>query len=202
MSKASGPTRMVKPTYKALRLAYSEYLKEMSSQDVDTSNSYFSKKTGASVIFMKGHSYNPKDPNNVAEIEAAIAAADNGISVKLTPEGAGYEMYATHKGKDKHGNDVYKFADGVMATYTYEQRTPTIIKDAAKNSIRQAIMHANSKHAQIALIYDKYGLFHHNDIKEGMKYYQSKFHMWKEKGVKAVVVINSQKELYEHHFEE
>ena len=202
MAKANGSTRMQRPTKKAINDAYNEYLRETASQNVDADKSYFSQQTGASVIFMKGHNYNPKDSNNVAEIEAAIAAADNGISVKLTPEGNGYEMYATHKSKDKKGNDVYKFADGIIDTYTYEQKTPTKIQNAAENSIKQAIMHANSKHAQIALIYDKHSLFHVNDIKKGMKLYQSSFHIWKEKGVKFVIVINSDKKLYEHYFEE
>lgn len=65
----------------------------------------------------------------------------------------------------------------------------------------QSIHHANEKHAQIAVIYDKSGLFHRDDISKGMEFYQSKNPNWKEKGVKAVLVVNKRKEVYEHQFD-
>ena len=151
---------------------------------------------------MKGHNHTEKSADADAELEVIRAIADNGIDVTLTPEGDKYTMYATNVKINKDGSKKYKFAEGLMATYTYEQKTPTEINSSAESSVRLAINHANDKHAQIALIYDKHSLFHTKDIENGMKLYQSKHKVWKTKGVKAVVVISSKKILYEHHFDE
>ena len=151
---------------------------------------------------MKGHNHTEKAVDADAELEVIRAIADNGIDVTLTPEGDKYTMYATNVKIGKDGTKKYKFSEGIMATYTFEQKTPTEITTSAANSVRLAINHANDKHAQIALIYDKHSLFHTKDIENGMKLYQSKHKVWKTKGVKAVVVISSKKILYEHHFDE
>lgn len=173
----------------------------ISRPDVDAEKSYFSEKTGVHAIVMKGHSENPKLPDAEAEFEAARAAADNGIGVVLTPEGAGYEMYATLAKVMDNGAIKHKFSDGKMAAFTFEQRTPVSIEKSAYTTVRAAIRHANEKHAEIALIYDKHSLFHREDIENGMKLYQQGKNTWRGKGVKFVVVISSSKKLYEHHFD-
>ncbi len=202
MSKASGSTKLLTPKQRQIDKARNEYNQIVSSSLVDASLSYFSEQTGAHAIFMKGHNHTDKIADAEAELEVARAIADNGINITLTPEGDKYTMYATNVKINKDGTKKYKFSEGIMATYTFEQKTPTEITTSAANSVRLAINHANDKHAQIALIYDKHSLFHKEDIEAGMKLYQSKHKVWKTKGVKAVVVINSKKKLYEHQFDE
>lgn len=202
MSKASGSTKLLTPKQRQIDKARNEYNQIVSSSLVDASLSYFSEQTGAHAIFMKGHNHTDKIADAEAELEVARAITDNGINITLTPEGDKYTMYATNIKINKDGTKKYKFSEGIMATYTFEQKTPTEITTSAANSVRLAINHANDKHAQIALIYDKHSLFHKEDIEAGMKLYQSKHKVWKTKGVKAVVVINSKKKLYEHQFDE
>lgn len=202
MAKASGSTRMVCPTSKSKRQNRAYYNEQIASDKADAQLSYFSEKTGAYMLFMIGHEHSSSHQDSEAELEVGKALADNGICVTLTPEGNGYEMYATNVKRNADGTTTYKFSEGLMSVFTYEQKTPTSIQEAAKASVRQAIIHANSKHSQIALIYDKYSLFHRQDIVDGMKYYQSKYHAWKEKGTKAVIVVNTKNEVYEHHFDE
>ena len=202
MSKASGSTKLLTPKQRQIDKARNEYNQIVSSSLVDAFLSYFSEQTGAHAIFMKGHNHTDKIADAEAELEVARAIADNGINITLTPEGDKYTMYATNVKINKDGTKKYKFSEGIMATYTFEQKTPTEITTSAAKSVRLAINHANDKHAQIALIYDKHSLFHKEDIEAGMKLYQSKHKVWKTKGVKAVVVINSKKKLYEHQFDE
>lgn len=202
MTKASGNTRIVRPANKSKEENREYYLSQIASGNIDASLSYFSERTGAFMLFMNGHEHSASHQDTEAELEVGRALADNGICVTLTPEGDGYEMYATHVKHNADGTTTYKYSEGTMSMFTYEQKTPTSIQDAAKASVRQAIVHANSKHSQIALIYDKHSLFHRQDIEEGMRYYQSKYHAWKEKGAKVVIVVNARKEVYEHHFDE
>lgn len=201
MAKASGDTRMVRPTSKTKDENRSFYDAQIASGKADAELSYFSEKTGAYMLFMEGHEHSNSHLDGEAELEAGRAIADNGICVTLTPEGDGYEMFATNVKRNADGTNNYKYSEGTMSVFTYEQKTPTGIDDAAAKSVKQAIMHANSKHSEIALIYDKHSLFHRQDIENGMKLYQSKFHKWETKGVKAVMVVNAKHEVYEHHFE-
>jgi len=161
----------------------------MSTGLYDKEKSYVSGK-GTYVAYMKGHTYHEE------EVEAAKHLADKGFNVVLTPEGDGFEIYAT-----KHKNGKYSYSEGTVSQITFEQRTPRNIETTAENTIRSAIRHANSKHSQIALIYDKNSLFHRNDIESGMKLYQATDKGWKYK-VKAVLVVNSKGEVYEHQFED
>lgn len=201
MSKPVGDTRLITPLKKHIGSSRVKYKELLSSLSADESKSYFSEKTGAYVIFMKGHNHTDKAKDGDAEIEAAKALADAGINIKLTPEGDGYEIYATNVKIKKDGTKVYKYSEGRMSAYTFEQRTPTEIENDAASSVRMAINHANSKKSSIALIYDKHSLFHRKDIEDGMKLYQSKHHMWETKGVKCVVVVNSKGQVYEHQFD-
>ena len=192
---------MITPLTKHIASARVRYNELLSKLNADVSKSYFSDKTGAWVIFQKGHNHSSKDKDADAEIEAAKALADAGIDIILTPEGNGYEMYATNVKMKKDGALIYKYAEGKMSTLTFEQKTPTNIEREAASSVRMAINHANSKKASIALIYDKHALFHREDIENGMRLYQAKYHAWETKGVKAVMVVNSKGQVYEHQFD-
>lgn len=147
MSKASGNTRLLTPKQRQIDKARNEYNQIVSSSLVDASLSFFSEQTGAHAIFMKGHNHTDKIADAEAELEVARAIADNGINVTLTPEGDKYTMYATNVKINKDGSKKYKFAEGLMVTYTYEQKTPTEINSSAESSVRLAINHANDKHA-------------------------------------------------------
>ncbi len=193
---------MLTPKIKHIASERRKFYEIISKDSVDEKKSYFSEITGAHAVFMKGHNHTEKGTDADAEIEVIKAIADNGIDVTLTPEGNKYKMYATNVKINKDGTKKYKFSEGKIATYTFEQRTPTEITSSVENSVRLAINHANDKHAQIALIYDKHNLFHRQDIENGMKLYQSRHKVWKAKGVKAVIVVNSSKKVYEHHFDD
>lgn len=194
MAKASGNTRIVRPTSSSITQGRKEFDAEIAKSTTDVSNSFFSNKSGGFLVTMKGHNIDE------AELEAGRYLADSGIKVTLTPEGAGYEMYATFS-TVKKGKTIYKYSDGKMDMSTFEQKTPSRIDTTVEQSVKQAIIHANSKHAQIALIYDKYKLYHNKDIEDGMKLYQEKFKKWETKGVKAVIVVSHSGKVYEHHFD-
>ena len=153
MAKAYGSTRIVQPstTGKAANLA--DFNIRMASGLYDARFSSISPVSGAYVAYMKGHEY------HIEEIEAASPLSNAGFNVILTPEGAGYEIYATAvKGGRK------KYPEGTVSQYTFEQRTPQSIEKDAETTVRGAIKHANEKHSEIALIYDRYSLFHRNNI--------------------------------------
>lgn len=194
MTKPFGSTRMFKPAPGVISQNRKEYDSQMSLVTTDVIHSYFSNKSGGYMVVMRGHSPNEE------EFEVGRFLADFGLKVRLTPEGAGYEMYATHS-YVKKGKINYKFPEGKIDILTFEQRTPDKIHNTVESSVHHAIMHANSKHAEIALIYDKYKLYHREDIENGMKLYQKKFKMWETKGVKVVLVVSYDGGVFEHQFD-
>lgn len=68
------------------------------------------------------------------------------------------------------------------------------------NNVDNAIVHAREKGASIALIYDKYGKMHRDDIERGMQKYKQ-LQPQKYGQIKAVLVVDKNKNLYEHHFD-
>ena len=189
MGKPTGSTRIVQPSNASKAANLADFNNRMASGLYDVGNSSISTSTGAYVAYMTGHAYHEE------EMEAAKALANAGFNVVLTPEGVGYEIYSTAIVKGKH-----KFSEGTVSQLTFEQRTPQSIVKDAETTIRGAIKHANTKHSQIALIYDRYNLFHRKNIEDGMKLYQQGDKTWHKK-VKAVLVVNSKGQVYEHQFE-
>lgn len=189
MAKASGSTRIVQPSTAGKASNLADFNSRMSTGLYDVSKSSISATSGAYVAYMTGHNYFPE------ETEAARFLANAGFNVVLTPEGDGYEIYATNVKKGKH-----KYSEGTVSQITFEQATPKSIVDTAETTIKGAIKHANKKRSNIALIYDKYSLFHREDIENGMKAYQKSDKAWQKK-VKAVLVVNSKGEVWEHQFE-
>lgn len=185
MAKTSGGVRIVGTYTKTEAENRAEYFAKLQTQMYVNEHSSISAKSGAYVLFMKGHNYNAE------EIEAAKALSNAGINVILTPEGAQYKVYATNKAK-------LKFSEGYANIYSFEQRTPKDIK-TKESSIKQALRHTNDKHSQICVIYDKYNQFHRNDIDSGMNAYQEKTKDWEK--IKAVLVVDSKLNVYEHYFE-
>lgn len=128
MAKSIGNTRLFKPTKASISQSRKDYTRQLSQATTDVSYSYFSEDTGGFMIFMKGH--NPQQE----EIEVARYLADFGLQVYLTPEGGGYEMYATHS-YVKDGKTYYKFSDGKINISTFEQRTPAKIETTIEQSV-------------------------------------------------------------------
>ena len=81
MAKASGSTRTITSGGTSVAAAHSEYVKEMGSGRYDLSQSYFSEESGGSVLVYKGRT------PDVDEMFAAKAMANDGLKVKITPEG-------------------------------------------------------------------------------------------------------------------
>lgn len=190
MSKGFGSTRIVKPYNYDRQLNINQFYREIKTGDYLPNYSHVSAKTGAYVLFQKGHNY------HIEEMEVADALADSGYNVKLTPEGDNYEMYATRIKKD----GTYKFSEGTISMFTYEQKTTSVSGNKVA-SVSKAINHAIDKGAKIALIYDRHGVLHRKDIAEGMKYNQSKSMKWKTNKL-IVMVVNKKREVFEHHFDE
>ncbi len=186
MAKSSGGVRIVGTYTNTEAGNRAEFYARLNTKMYEEGYSSISEKTGAYVLYMKGHNYH-RD-----EVEAAKALADDGINVILTPEGAEYNVYATTYRKNQP-----KFSEGYVNFYSYEQRTPT--SDSTISSIKKALRHTNDKHADVCVIYDKYGSFKREDIEYGMKSYQQHSSQWKH--IKAVLVINSKRKVYEHYFD-
>lgn len=116
--------------------------------------------------------------------------ADAGIMVTLTPE----NDIAYASTFDPKGNP--KYTDGKLSVHTYEQRTPNKLNNrGADHTINSALRHAASKNADIAVIYDKSGLFHRGDINNGIKRYES--YANNKHRFKAIIVVNQRGEVYE-----
>lgn len=186
MSKASGSTRIVNPSTKSRLETISDFNAAMNSGLYDKELSYLPEKGSGSMLYKIGHNY------HIEEIEVGRALADKGYRVVLTPEGI--EAYATAYKKD----GTPKYAEGTISGILYDQRTGNSNLTNAVNNVDNAIVHAREKGASIALIYDRYGKMHRTDIEEGMKKYQS---FARTNDIKAVLVIDRNKNLYEHHFD-
>lgn len=152
----------------------------------DIENSYLSN-TGAYVLFEKGHKYHAE------EIEAARAMADHGIIVKLTSEGGKDNITA----KNCKGNDKYSEGRVGIEELTYEQSTRDIkpkVGDAHK-AVNKALEHAKKKGSEVAVIYDRHGYFHRDNIQSGIKEYEK--HPSNRHRFKSILVISQDRRVYE-----
>ena len=185
MAKSSGGVRIIgKYTNSAINNR-KEYFAKIKTKMYLEEYSSISPISGAYVLFMKGHNY------SADEVDVAKALAKKGINVILTPEGIKYKVYATNKKK-------MKFSEGYANMYSFEQKTPKNIQ-SIEGSIKKALRHASEKHSDVCVIYDKYGLYHRDDIEAGMKAYQKHTSKWE--NIKAVLVVDSKLNVYEHYFE-
>ena len=150
----------------------------------DIESSYLSD-TGAYVLFEKGHEY------HIEEIEAAKAMADHGIIVTLGKEGDP----STATAINAKGN--HKFSEGTLSIerLSYEQSTREKLTTTAERSVKKALEHAKTKGSSAAVIYDRGGVFHRDDIRAGIKNYESfknNSHRFK-----AILVIDKNRNVYE-----
>lgn len=185
MAKASGNTKIVKPyplSYGTLNALYHDRLNVGMP---NMTNSFISEALNA--FYIEDSRRIPDENEKLAAMHLVGAS----ISVEMTPEGI--IAYATAFKPD----GTAKYSDGKAALYTFEQKT--VEKDATNMVVnyRNGIKHAVEKGADIALIFDRYGLGHREQVETAMREY--KLPRWG-KLPKAVIVISREGGVYEHHF--
>lgn len=185
MSKASGSTRYVNPSTQNRSQSVSDFKNALSSGKYNTELSYLPPTGSGSMLYQNGHNY------HIEEIEVGRALADKGYKVILTPEGI--EAYATAFTKDGRP----KYSEGTISGILYDQKTTESNVTNFTNNVDHAIKHARDKGAEVALIYDRYGKMHRQDIENGMKKYKK---YDKTDKIKAVLVMDKDLNLYEHQF--
>ena len=161
-----------------------DFREALASGKYDIGNSYLSD-TGAYVLFEKGHEY------HIEEIEAAKAMADHGIIVTMGKEGDPSTATAINAKGD------HKFSEGTLSIekLSYEQSTKEKLTTSAERSVKKALEHAKTKGSSVAVIYDRGGVFHRDDIRAGIKKYESfknNSHRFK-----AILVIDKNRNVYE-----
>ncbi|MCF0219307.1 MAG: hypothetical protein HUK14_05950 [Muribaculaceae bacterium] len=161
-----------------------EFREQLATGKYELDKSFLSP-SGAYVLYETGHNHHE------AELEAAMALADAGINVTMTRE---------DKAEFAHFIDANtgspKFVEGKLATeqLTYEQRSP--VKSNPKGGIytvHSALQHAESKRADIALIYDRNGSLHRSDIGKGISHYNK----LRTNRFKAIFVVDSKGGVHE-----
>lgn len=184
-NKSTGGLRVIS-TVKAGSFAQhaADFRAALATGKYDIKSSYLSD-TGAYVLFEKGHEYHTE------EIEAAKAMADHGIIVRLEKEGDPSRATAI----DPKGN--FKFSEGTLSVeeLSYEQSTRTSLTTTAERSVKKALEHSRKKGSDVAVIYDKGGVFHRSDIQAGIKSYENfktNTHRFK-----AILVIDQYHNVYE-----
>lgn len=185
MTKQSGSTRLIKTLPVSSDTLYALYREYLNSGDYDKSRSFIDTEVGSFLLNAKERM---PDTN---EDKAANFLQKAGINVILTPEGA--RIFATALKPD----GTPKFSDGKVNFYTFEQKTIELSAENIVNNFKKGIDHAVSKGAEIAVIFDRYGLGHREQVEEAMaKYRLPKYG----KMPKAVIVIDREGGVFEHHF--
>lgn len=159
-----------------------EYNQKLSSGAYVRQHSYLSPK-GGYVLYQSGHNFHQD------EIDAAKHLANHGYRVELQPEGM--RMWAS-----AWRNGDSRYAEGIIEGTLYDQKTVSRSATNLSGNVRYAMNHAVNKNAKIALIYDKHGLLHRNNVREGMKKFMG---IEANRGkLDSVYVINSSGRLYIH----
>lgn len=185
MAKASGNTRVVRPTSGSIEHNRSVFGYETSMPDIVALQSYFSDKSGGYLLQMKGHIFDE------VEHEAMVHLANAGFAIVATPEGGKSFITAI----DKKGTPLY--SDGLVMGNVFELKSPKPTEthqDALDNSVKKALNHAKNKGADVAVIYDKNGSYHRDNIERGLNNYESK----SDYRFDAVLVVDKAGNVYEH----
>lgn len=120
---------------------------------------FFDNRSGGFYVCQKGHNYFKE------EIEAARYLALNGYHVIMQPEGDGSGGISLRLAKSGHKS----YPEGKIGALWYEQYTPL---GGTVKQMKEGIMHAHEKGAEIAVLFDKYAKFNSTNIKDGMKRYR------------------------------
>lgn len=186
-NKSTGGIRAIS-TVKAGNFAQNaaDFREALATGKYDIEKSYLSD-TGAYVLFEKGHKY------HIEEIDAAHAMADHGIIVRLTSEGGKDNITA----KSSKGNDKYSEGRVGIEKLTYEQSTreKQPKEGDAHKAVNKALEHAKKKGSEVAVIYDRHGYYHRDNIQSGIKEYEK--HPSNRHRFKSILVISNDHHVYE-----
>lgn len=170
MAKTSGGVRKLKAGSKEYNSRMSEVDKMMSSGLYSSIDFY--KSGGGYVAIEKSPLRHQQD-----ELDAAKVLAQNGYKVTLKNEATdGFKI---------------KTPDGYLFQASYEQRTPT--KNSAA-TIKNALIHARDKDADIAVIYSKNRMFTRESVDKGLKLYEEKNRY----RFKQIIVVSSLGNIHKH----
>lgn len=134
---------------------------------------------------MKGHAFNG------VEREAMMHLADAGFAIVATPEGGKSFITAVNN----KGTPLY--SDGLVMGNVFELKSPNPTEThqiALDNSVKKALNHAKNKGANVAVIYDRDGAYHKDNIERGLVDYESK----SEYRFNAILVIDKNGNVWEH----
>lgn len=181
MGKQSGYTRSITPESKYASQSYAHFRQDYAKRDVV--NSWYDP-SGGYWIEQAGHKHHDE------EIEAANYLASDGYRVIMQPEDSrGVSLRVSTK------NDPL-YPEGKVSRAWYEQYTPNSKKANQSDDVVQALTHAHRKGASVAVLYDKYGLLHRDDIDRGIRRYKGmKFRTQRSR--LALITINNKGEIHE-----
>lgn len=166
MAKVSGGVR----TYKEGSSTYMKRLAEVIA--MRASGRYSSVEMGTGGGYMAVEKSNAR--HKPEEMEAARILADKGYKVIL---------------KNEAGGEIT--IDGYIFKASFEQKTPHA---GGYKNIVKGLEHAKKKEANIALIYDKYGLHSRHTIEKGL----SMFEQLNSYRFEQVIVISKNGNIHRH----
>lgn len=190
MGKPTGANRLLQPYKGTPQSNASLFNTAIGLSQFDRQLSFIVPETGAFVLYGAGHNYHAE------EIEIARGFAQNGINVILTSE---QNMMLARQWvyNQKQKTLTPRFAEGTANGIIYEQKTTNFNTTNFIGNVINAINHANAAKADIAVIYDRYGVLHSHQIEAGMDKFQETHSHPK---IKAVVVFDKNLNMYEHHW--
>lgn len=166
MAKTSGGVR----TY---RQGSSTYLKRQAEVEAMRASGKYS-----SIEMSKGGGYVAIEKSTARhmpeELEAARILADKGYKVTLKDEGG-----------------QVRTPDGYLFSASFEQRTP--MGTSVHNS-KNSLEHARNKGADMALIYDKYHVYHRSTVENGLRQYEAH----NDYRFKRIIVIANDRKIHRH----
>lgn len=168
MGRQSGGVRPVSKGSKAYNRRRLEYAFLMATGKY--SEGYFSTTGGGYYVVE-----NMGKPHTKEETKAAQHLADAGYIVTLKNESS-----TIHK---------RRMAEGRIFKASFEQKTPD------STSVKRCLDHARFKRASIAVIYDKYGIYHRRDIYAGIQEYEDINSSWR---FYRILVIDSKGKVHIH----
>ena len=168
--------------------SYEEYAAEfraaLATGNYDVEKSFI-LDNGAYVLFEKGHIFHED------EIDVARALANHGIIVELQNEGnPSRATFIDAKGEPK-------FSEGTLSIekLSFEQASKENFSEAYKG-VKKALEHCKSKGSEIAVVYDKKGLFHKEDVSKGIIEYEKHENNMRHP-FKAILLISKDKKVFE-----
>ena len=167
MAKTSGGVRTLKAGSKNYNARRKEFWVLMGSGKY--SDGYFSDMSGGYYLVEKSDM-----AHKTEEFEAAGILADRGYKVILKDESGGLTT-----------------PDGQIFTYSFDQITP---EGDTPGNFKNALMHARSKKADVALVYMKHNKHTKQSVVEGIKLYEEK----NKYRFKQIIIVTKDGRIHKH----